>query len=762
GYILLTSAIIIIAILSLVALLTGAGFLLSNQARFQKIVNFASLAAMEEFSKDPSLPYRQRAQNALNRANELLAANRLPGISGNLGDLNFENANQQGDGTLKLGMWYRSDPDKDGPQDPCNGVYPCFKENTSVNDAPDDTLANAIRIEVSTDPFSSPLVFPFCKLFGRCAEKVKAQATAAFAQRCTAFVIDASLSTYSMTHNVKEPFELISPPAAQPPDGDGLFWDRDNLPQWYFDWLNAVTNSEWWKTPDCHGHSVGPFTGEFKPEDIYYCAVKPRAAGEDPLSPRQKVWLSLPFYAAHRVSTNTCHLPSFYTTGGKGNWEQVYYCNTLPGPRPAGNVDPKVHYRSDYGVRNVGSNNIYQQVLLDQFVSSDRKYWGPQPYSSYFLAINAALRSWMSEYSAGDRAMLTAFAGKILGSFPERSSILIPKMTDNLAEMVQLTNLDNRGTFDRNGNSLTQEIRPNFLDYRLFSLYPENYSDLEGHTNIILAFNDAIKALNDSCPASAKKVIVIASDWIPTCALKRWGSNPPDPATTNYNDFKCGPQWYSFSRHIEAMEQLASLHQARWYQPEKSVLNRLIEQGISVVAIAAGEHIGLNFRNAKDENGNFINNFYDLYSKGFYGFNRRRYTAIDPAMYDFHPLGTLSGCDSDSMYSNCNKEAFRNAGAPLPDDSGIYQYRWSQGVAADMAIYTNGVYCPLMPPCADSEYVPVDPNNPGGKQILKDEHREQNTYESCALYKQSMAEQAAECVIKALKSNPYLLVAEDN
>ena len=697
----------IVVIILFVGLVVAGGFMLSNAARIQHIANLVSLAALERFSQTtpPSGPnaYSQKASQALTRANDIYARNSLPGFRGTFGDI--LHAPQDGPGgTMTLGNWLREPPPSPTPGCP-GSDYPCFISNPPP--APGlEVNANSVKIDLKNN---IPFEMPFCSFLNACQTNFRAEAYSTLAQSCVAFVIDLSRSTYFSTHKAFNVSRLTKPP----PDLFGpppVSWD---------DVAYCVGNGFPW-------------------DNIYYCDVSQAANG---------TWdgtgLALPFYRRgnldlhpqYQIGTRNCEDSDI------PNQDKLHWCNlarqgapTYSSRRPiAAPIDISKHYMSDYLPRVfVDGLGINHNIMVDSFVDNLNDpplYEGPEPFTSFFHAINASLRALERQSAAGDKAALRGFTGVIKARFPDDQ----PYLTNNFGMLTQISNLRNRGTIGVAGNPVDQEIRPNFIDYQFFSLISRQ-DELEANTNPVLALNDAITILTDECPSSAQRTILLLTDGVSSC--RRKAGYPAD--SLEDSAYECDVQDYQF--FVDARSQLLT-----------DILPRLIDEQISVVAVVAGEHVGPNFINlsAPDDG-----------------------RPLTPA--EAHAFGL----PWDDMFNTVPAGAPDNATAygSLGDPGVIF--REPVELIAQLAILSGGTYCPLMPLCGGANLPPSgqactpdcgsgnecyeqDPDNPSGPCKLKDIHRTAGIPQTCSLYRLTEARQAAQCAVDFLSGSRYILTTEE-
>lgn len=434
------------------------------------------------------------------------------------------------------------------------------------------------------------------------------------------------------------------------------------------------------------------------------------------------------------------------------------WCN-MSQTRDPSDTNLSRHYRSDYQLENSPEGPI----VID-------KYASPEPYSSFALGINAGLRKIAGFRSPGDKAFIFGFTGRILDRVPEQGR----EQSTDIGYLIQLTNLLNRGMLDQYGNAIaTQpEIHPNFVDRGWFPLPDADIT--RSSTNIEGAIRAAQSDLLNYCPSTARKAIFLFSDGLATCMTDSSGTH-------------CSSD---YSTQFYAMDNLL-----------RRVLPDLQAGEISFTAVVDGRQIDPHFYNRKVD-GKYID-LDEAYAYGYTGmgdqdnYNPRNSPTIfdtnrSPAQTEDLPCCAQNGdaCIPDApCFGMCQCEPTEYVAQNLTDLPGrisgmrrgqpysmpIY-WRKPLGVMADMAFKTGGIMCPLLRLCEDysNDCRPphggtpgvcyaTDPDNPGsGILKLKDEYRREGRRQTCAIYKRSKGEQAADCVLRALGSSPYSVVAEEH
>ncbi|MBX7137069.1 MAG: hypothetical protein K1X83_03725 [Oligoflexia bacterium] len=733
GIYLVMFSLLLVVILMLVAVLVSLGYLTSSQLRFQRVSNFVALAGLEDFLQNTQQAYDQRALSARNRAEQILQENKLPGFE------SFGGIAQDGvsgaPGTIIFGEYLATRPAVPSARQ-CGDAetdYPCF----IAHPPPDPALnlpTNSTYVKLRNQS-GNTLNSAFCSLLGTCDIGVQANATASLVQRCTSLIIDVSPSTYSATHPVG--------------CGSGCFASK------------ASQYSVWSTMAGCEGPTAGP------EDDILHCAAKAQVT---PPKPNERAPVSYAFYRADNypyqqvlpgsaasmiggtVQYSPLPGPGVDPQCQNSSWingaNRLLFCNMYAQRDTASSISP-FHYQSDYRVRQiVDPDNVTRYLLVDSFVTPDGTYRGPEPLASFFQAFNSGLREMKKNLTAADRAALMGITGRIKGQFPSNG------LSNNFGMLVQLTNFENRGTFTFDAATgyhvESPEIRPNFLDYGLFSV-GETYVD--SSTNLVLALNRAISLLNDpnnGCPSTAQRTIVIATDGVSSCRVDGGNLSSVDP-----NDYLC--DFDDYSVFVDAERQLVD------EDDPNSVLSRLINNQINVIVLQAGAYLGLNYRNMA-YNGRLLD-LPEIYSRSMGGgYNTPGSNLFDTISRCKGPTG-WQACPDQTAYSNIGNEGYR-FGLPIR-------------ALADLGIMSGGIYCPLMPSCSAAEhgwacddsptccddgesggccYKKVNVNDPNSICKLKDSYRPVGSYQDCSIYNLSSGQQAAKCVLDGLGGSPYVLV----
>ncbi|MCB0310930.1 MAG: hypothetical protein KDD42_06835, partial [Bdellovibrionales bacterium] len=656
GIYLVVGAVCIFVLGAVLALMAALGFRSTHGARFQRVSNLVALASLERFMESDAESYEQRADQAVSRANQIFSANTLPGFRSEFGGISLIGSSGDG-GELDLGNWYI----ENNGTNPCGSSqesYPCFVSNRDSG----LLTANAAQVTLRTNS-NDPLTYPFCSFFNDCQGHLQSTSTASLVQRCMAFVLDVSPSTYFATHS-QSGFSLIY--RDWPVNGRWNTYDSLEVPASY------VPNF----CVDVEEDGAQPHPARL--DDAARCAVQyfPDSGPLPESAPLERRLIGLPFIRADQVSATDCSLPLTQ------NRESKFWCNMSP-KRPlngSGSENIREHFRDDYQLRRIidaDGNEI--DIYVDSFVDEDSSpfYRYPSPYGDLMLAFNAGLRMTNKQASAADKAMVLAMTGKIRGRYPNPAQNNGKYLSDNFSMMIQLTNLDNRGTIGWKPSAghppsfVTAERRPNFLDAGFFYLYSPT-DPYERFTNPLLAINDAIDRLSSECPSSAQRIMIIATDGISSCA-----NISGDLSSTDPSDYQCEPSfgsnpWQIYSR---ASQQLTG-------DAPDSAINRIREKNINLVVVTAGEYLGSNILNKREDNQWLTPE--QLYARG---------TPVSHIVDQTPNCGT-SECLGHQCTNSC-------AHALIGADPAV-AFPDALGVMAELALGSGGLFCPLMPKCGAS------------------------------------------------------------
>lgn len=464
-YFVLSGILIAMVMLALVALV-GTGLLTSNRTHLNNVANLAALAAVAEFNDTTSLDWATKATAALQKANDVIAANSVKGPGdGTLGALSLNDPTDP-NGFLQFGQWY--DANEAGSPASCNNKA-CFKK---ISSGTTSHTTNAVWIQLKTP---HPLFAPFGGILGASTYSITVNSMASVRPRCLMLGLDMSTSIVGEHHLGN----LLPDKGAAPTDplrGKSLF----AYPVEPLEWRSV-------RDPQLAHDNLKLSPSEFPPSqeycDRYILAEKD----------------------AYDPSIN-----DGYTAPATNRAEVLLWCLLAGDHRPLGSdvtSSPRRHYRSDYRrIPLTDAAGNAEDYLVNTYVDPTAGYYGPQPWYDLMSAANAGLRQIQSQSTAVDHAGLLTFDREVR----------TPKidLTKNLDLLIQLTNPRNRGTVSDGGTMETYRVTPNFVDFGLFPRL-----DTGGGTNLYSAAKAIIDDLSDTnlCPAEAQKIGVLATDGLLNC-----------------------------------------------------------------------------------------------------------------------------------------------------------------------------------------------------------------------------------------------------
>lgn len=752
GAVLAVTAVLLAGLLLMLALVVGLGFLFTGEGRIQQAANMSALGAIQAFVESPSTDYTVRSQDGLRRANEILKeTGRIPGLVAPFGGVAL--GSDGPGGSLEIGLFYPQRPasccaagpgcascnrpfltsvsgaEAKCPCGPNSTDYPCFVPNPpgGITDPNCREIANATRVRAHTSP-ASPLVVPFSSIIGQDRFTLRGSGVGTLVQRCTAYVLDASLSTIFETHfysdgipGLDEPrgFELFNEPGPVPPAG---IYPR--VANWaasasFFAFPTSVTGAG----VDCR----------------------------EPRFPEEMFWCSMP---RNRVGG-----PSELTSSQR--------------------MDPRFHAQNDYEIRTLNGVNF----LVDSFINapwvpgyslSNAEYEGPQPLTRFLLAFNVGLQVVNRLKSPGDKGMMYVFDGL------KRDREPLTAMTEELGILIQLTDFDLRQMHTPSGAGYPGggQVKPNAVSRGWVPIYSED--PIRGGTNIVRAVREAVAALN-VCPESAQKSVVLATDGISTCSYL-W--NDPEQGGDTNCFASTSQQRYAAYQQAEGV----MLNQLKNFLIEKQVsLTTLLDSVVvsPTYKLSAGgtyqspeQLLGL----GEGYCAGLTSSETPVCAKPIF--------ETEP-VFNLHP-GTPTGdryaaflgafCGGTDSVPCRDKFAFANQGR-----EGIF-FRRPTAALQQLAIETGGVVCVITPPCRtgcsdpfdfDPSCVPAscgadpyedpDPSAPPGTpRRLKPTCVSAIASSSspfggltCAPQQQSKSEQALACVLGVLGASPYQIVTDE-
>lgn len=706
----------------LLALVFGTGLIGSNYNKMQSVTDLATMAALDEFLNSEE-EFELKKVAAIKRANAVFAQNNFPFLK----DIVTVDSTDPESGKLVFGRWIRTAKDAMG-EESCV-TYPCFIDYSYDN----TKLINAIRFKAKAS-FDNLFSIPGLKVLTESDEiSLESQSTATVVQRCIAFMVDMSKSVAEETHWYEPHVE----------DENGLLtvWD----PPENFGPASFMPSAKY----ECYKGNGSTYTDEdsWPPAETKYCRS-----------------------CYGNVTTNCC--------SGLGR----EYCQAslaLSGdravrPSTTDGTYPYKHYMSDYQTRfTVPTDTDSKEIFVDQYINPLQDYYGPEPFARYLRAINLSIDNLTERGSGADQAMLVSIRGDTYN--PRRDAY--PKdgsLTNNFRMLQQLTNIMNKGAVtNASPGTLASShpvVSPNFID---IGFYPWGASDKElGYTNIIEPMYQVARKL-DKCPASAQKVIVLATDGRHNCACPPWHWDPVAHECTT-DDWSCNNSNWVFFRN--ANYRFTGLVAQDW--PYPTLTEFLKEKGIMLTTLIDSQYVNPGFYNRK----------YDPDEPGVMKDRHESdpdnddifYTSLNDAYKAGHPI--VEGWNPEKLIDTyCTGGCSQSYEAKDPSLSvGLVSMTF-----AHASIETGGVFCPLMVPCenghsyADGKDGTMHTLNCTGENgscydadgMVRTEVRKffhempgywrPNQPQRCSPYAGTKYQQAFRCIMETFGLNPYILVEED-
>lgn len=717
-----------IALLAILILAIGAGFVLTGKTRLQNITNVAALAALESFTSSEGASFSARASDSLTRANFILGQNSVPGFEPLLGALHPAGAPGEYN-SLTLGTYHAREPND--TDDPCNGDYPCFLP-LLTGSAPASATANAARIDIQL-----PISFGLGNFLGRGSFSVATTSVATMRPQCTGYILDVSMSTTSETH------QLISNAGQHPCVALGLgcntpaCQDLVTTPGFYDVCRNCKNQSPCYPA---RAIKTAPFPGWGSDDD------------PPPVPSIQPITVGLPFYRLGSSADGVC--TSEAALSDTDHPERIYWCNTPNAPvsgSPAqpGPGDPVQHMRQHYRTLN----SPLGEVRVDS-LHIDNVYEGPQPFIRFMKAFNVGLRQVQARATVGDSALFSVFVGRVRDTYPTFADDG-EYLTENLGFLIQLTNAENRGLFDWNNNAVPgkSRIHPNFVDRGWFPI-PDG-AQINTRTNLVVALYTTAITLMQNCPVGSKKSIVLATDGLGVCTY--------NPEIGGDAGIDCGTGT-SLNRYLASNSQLIGGGLPGEWQDIKAMLN---EGEISLTTLLDSSRLRLELFNRENEDAEC-----GAWTPGV-GFANE-----DPACYvsatQARAFGYVQTDPDDPSPENLETWFLDSRSLKSDGTVGTLAEVWADpngaiglapGVMANISIGSGGIVCPLLQTADASWY--YDPTG-GGRNcaipctdcqpcVLKSQYRDPSGSTVLSPTYLTKSEQAADCVSKAVTAVPFIL-----
>lgn len=440
------------------------------------------------------------------------------------------------------------------------------------------------------------------------------------------------------------------------------------------------------------------------------------------------------------------------------------FCNQL-GPNRSGSTSSITQFQDDYDPtlhtyagKNYRIHSLYDPVFMQ----------GPEPMRTLFLATNAGLRS-LHEQAVGSRWMGIGFRETITNSanIPAVPNLL--QFAYNPGILIQITNMNNRGTFDTSGIEVTPRLSPNMIDAGWFPQVDPN-DPFREHTNMIQAIQAAIIAFElpsgpFTCPREYQKSIILATDGIGNCYKS--GGGP--------FDYTCNDSYNGYLQHEAQL---------------KLIRDELKAKNIEVVALVAGEHVQPHFieRNKlanpnipDDYDTNSNDDFLtidELLNLGFGGLDapagfelveKNPDVSADATNYSTFCTANCPSCNSGGNCSNLNacfgcqnRYAYENLGEVDALGNPKVVFRRPLASLVDLVVATDGTYCPLQPTYPALSYLDDgDPNTADYLDTVTYPTLRQNLMiQDKSVVNLTTSEQAQKCVEKNYKRR-LILVEEE-
>lgn len=785
GMILVLAAAFAVVLTAFCALVLGMGFVAAHHSTVQGISNLAALGAIEQYTRSEESTEAGKRNEAIRRAEDILRANAIPGLSrplgqvGELGSFSVGESEAVGaGGKVTFGKWLKPIEDATernaaissctaAAQQHCAEMMdeskPCFCTLAATNNS---ERASAVRLQIET-PSDNQFMGFFTQVLGVTSVGVAIRATAAVVERCVGLLMDVSRSAVGETHPViesaDEPFwREWHPGYPTPPNTDPfpLMWFREfrDVDE------NGISD---FGAPDVHNLGLWAL----RRQDLYHDGVTPpNCKAWDTYDPEgEQQLLAGPVYFCHLDSN--LDMPDML--GEPVDTSRADATGAEAIAAKAGGA----HYRSDYGFVNGSEPRMHSSPFGRVTVDL---YTRPEPMTTFFLGFNAGLRLLMEKASAADQAYIWPFTGLVNLPVPDSEDIILrafpepPEyLSKNLGFMLHLTNLENIGRVDEEGNLVEQPETPNAVSRGWIPLVISDAQGLYSGTNLYGALWEAAQMMGEQCPDGSRKVVVIATDGMPSC----W-KDGATPGMTPEEEVNCisGLGGY-FAPNREAQVQAA--------------LDALRERQILVSVMFAGNTVRPNYRNVKsdpscDTNQESESCFLDasIYNgiapcTSFYS------EPADEDLFDCVSYYLENGAVKASTSSEEDQLVFNNLGVPG------FSFGHPIYAMADLAYQTGGYFCNLLSEeGADvDDYIDHD-NDTEGNCIaefpccktalvggvcppesvvanctpcrLRNSERTEGATETRPDQYLSRAAQAAICVEKSVGDNPFIVIEEES
>lgn len=807
------------------ASMIGLGMKSNSKIGAQNATNLASLACLHAFNNvdtDPPPPtpaptnlFNEQANACRQAVFDVLSRNHIIGtqdVSEQIStandiclDTRYHVCPSSSPYRITLGHYYQQNPNPPGinpmpdpeNQSPCGSGsaehYPCFSANPRSPSSLPVQTADAVKIETTLEGVTDQAWVRLLSSSGAGSEP-KQTASAAIIPRCVSFLIDISNSTAFQTH---KPMDLLG---LQTTNGDGSLRNRAVCNTVCTAAQGCAANSRLF-FEDAYGGDPAPVSNPGPPADCH----SPGSVGD----PRPAIYSltpagyisSIPSFTRATVEA-PCNVSEGYVPPAPMSLERIAFCNmpmhrpdpfdtsqTYPSWHPRNGQqgyrsinDPDFqfyHYRDDftnplstqaYGMEPADASHtpaVPMDVNTDRIQISDANhvyYGGPEPFTSFFMAVNASLRAMQNVSSNSDKALLMPFSLFPRNPEPYLSSAAMTKTRKDIGFLVQLSNLDNGGRIGFNYatgqyNQLKPAYVPNYMSKGWMIMRRPGYEDVDSTTNMVGAIDEALNRMQRKCPANAKKVIVLATDGVASCVF-----NQEDGVYNCANDYDT----------YEAA-------QASLLGP---TLTRLRNEGVAVSVLFSGASVVPHILNRPFPNGQpgFMDES-DARAFGYCGGNNSSICTCTDS--DCRIVDQSSSCVpqpgvSDRWCPVAGPVSNMTAFSRIPQPG--YYFGEPSGALSDLAFGTGGEFCPLLPKCSDNsdsgaprvDGDPAKPNapcngdcyedhdgDPATPRRLKLSARVSGAKQTCSVYDLTMSQQAADCTVKAVTGNSVVLIGDN-
>ncbi|RIL08435.1 MAG: hypothetical protein DCC75_08935, partial [Proteobacteria bacterium] len=619
GIMLILVAFFSVALLGFAALVVELGKVRLFHSQAQSVANAMALAILQRSVSAKGSG--TRLNQTLERGRQILRENDLAFLGPGPQDINYNGiASQAAEtgssvvGSFRLGMMYQRDTvssDAEGDSSICNGRFPCFIYNPTPPS--DNAELNAAQVTLKVSD-ASPVLTPIARaIFGRESFTFQVSATATLVERCTAFLMDVSFSSFGTTHR------------------NGLVWAATEYPPYYGYpvrmYAKPIPSSLYAMRADSIMFQPASMMGQ--PPSSVDCSNIGYFSCDDPDN------FETP---SNRINTDRLHFCSLPYSREWDNgypWDGTfpygagdprnYPVPPAPGATANGLAYDNFHYQEDYynyaiddtdpfgGVQGCIEYARWGPTFIDGYYNPPY-YLGPQPFRAFMDGFNAALRILQEQKTAFDKVTAKAFVGQKLDEIPPFRDGSAPSgsFTTDLGYLVQITNYMN---IDPNADlsyRFANPVRPNFLDHGWYPLIADssdvNTNRIAMGSNLVEILDETINELSTECPAQSKKQIVMATDGIMTCSYATHDSNGNWIGDSDSDGLldgirNCDGTWDTY---LAAEKQLLKGSQPSagdWpgaAMSYPSILQRLQETEIALTILMSGDHVRPNFKNIAD------------------------------------------------------------------------------------------------------------------------------------------------------------------